>query len=79
MLQALRNYVVVNIKKSARLCLNGLLYNIPIDGSIIQENGLFFAEILEIPDFKASDEWLDKWKKGRNNSIHILNLFSDFL
>ena len=37
--------------------------NIPIDGSMIQEKGLFFAEKLEIPDFKASDGWLDKWNK----------------
>ena len=37
--------------------------NISIDGSVIQEKGLFFAEKLEIPDFKASDGWLDKWKK----------------
>ena len=37
--------------------------NIPIDGSMIQEKGLFFAEKLEIPDFKASNGWLDKWKK----------------
>ena len=34
--------------------------NIPIDGSIVQEKGLFFAKKLEIPDFKASDGWLDK-------------------
>ena len=37
--------------------------NIPIDESMIQEKGLLFAEILEIPDFKASDGWLDKWEK----------------
>ena len=37
--------------------------NIPIDGSMIQEKGLFFAEKLEIPDFKASNGWLDMWKK----------------
>ena len=37
--------------------------NIPIDGSMIQEKGLFLAEKLEIPDFKASDGWLDRWKK----------------
>ena len=43
--------------------------NIPIDGSMIQEKVLFFAEKLEIPDFKVSDGWLDKWKKGRNNFI----------
>ena len=33
--------------------------NIPIDGSLIQEKGLLFAEKLEIPDFKALDGWLD--------------------
>ena len=63
-LQALRNLVVVNTKKLTTLCVNGLFYKggrIPIDGSIIQEKGLFFAEKLEIPDFKASDGWLDKW------------------
>ena len=37
--------------------------NIPIDVSMIQEKGLFFVEKLEIPDFKASDGWLDKWEK----------------
>ena len=37
--------------------------NIPIDGSMAQEKGLFFAEKLEIPDFKVSDGWLDKWRK----------------
>ena len=36
--------------------------NMPIDGSMIQEKGLFFAKKLEIPDFKTSDGWLDKWK-----------------
>ena len=34
--------------------------NIPIDASMIQEKGLFFAKKLEIHDFKASDRWLDK-------------------
>ena len=37
--------------------------NIPIDEPMIQGKGLFFAIKLEIPDFKASDGWLDKWKK----------------
>ena len=37
--------------------------DIPIYGSMIQEKGLFFAEKLAIPDFKASDGWLDKWEK----------------
>ena len=35
--------------------------NIPIDGSMIQEKRLLFAEKLEIADFKASDGWLDKF------------------
>ena len=35
--------------------------NIPIDGSMIQEKRLLFAEKLEIPDFKALDGWLDKF------------------
>ena len=30
---------------------------------MIQEKRLFFAEKLEIPDFKALDGRLDKWKK----------------
>ena len=37
--------------------------NIPMDGSLIQEKGLFFAKKLEIPDFKVSDGWLGKWEK----------------
>ena len=53
--------------------------NIPIDGSMIQEKGLFFAKKLEIVDFRASDGWIDSGKKARNNLIHILNLFSGFL
>ena len=38
--------------------------NIPMDGPMIQEKGLSFAKKLEIPNFKASDWWLEKWKKG---------------
>ena len=36
------------------------IQNTPIDGSMIQEKGLFFAQKLEIPDFTASDGWLEK-------------------
>ena len=49
--------------------------NIPKDGSMIQEKGLFFAKKLEIPDFKASDGWLDRWEK----KVGITSLFSGFL
>ena len=50
----------------------------PIDGSIIQEKELFFAEKLEILDFKG---WggLISGKKCGNNCTHILSLFSGFL
>ena len=53
--------------------------NIPIDGSMIQEKGLFIAEKLEIPDFK---HWMDGFisgEKGRNNLIQMFNLSSGFL
>ena len=66
-LQALRNYVVVNRKKSTKPFEWFVLQrsqNIPIDGSMLQEKGLSFAEKLEIPEFNASDGWLYKWKKG---------------
>ena len=49
--------------------------NITIDGSMSQQKGFFFAEKLEIPDFKASDGWLDKWKK----TVGITSLLSGFL
>ena len=37
--------------------------NVPIDGPMLKEKGLQFAESFIIPTFKASDGWLDKWKK----------------
>ena len=37
--------------------------NIPIDGPILKEEGLQFAKSFNFPTFKASDRWLDKWKK----------------
>lgn len=35
---------------------------IPISGPIIQEKALQFATQLNIPDFKASNGWLDRWR-----------------
>ena len=35
---------------------------IPISGPIIQEKALQFATELNIPDFKASNGWLDRWR-----------------
>ena len=61
-LQALRSHVVVNKALFERFVLQRS-QNIPIDRSVIQGKGLFFAEKLENSDFKALYGWLDKWKK----------------
>ena len=37
--------------------------NDPIDGPILKEKALQFAKSFNFPTFKASDGWLDKWKK----------------
>ena len=37
--------------------------NVPIDGPILKEKALQFAKSFNFPTFKASDGWLDKWKK----------------
>lgn len=37
--------------------------NVPIDGPMLKEKALQFAGSFNIPTFKASDGWLDKWKK----------------
>ena len=36
---------------------------VPIDGIILKEKALKFAKTLGIKEFKASDCWLNKWKK----------------
>ena len=43
--------------------------NVPIDGPILKEKALQFAKSFNFPTFKASDGWLDKWKKGEKNNI----------
>ena len=37
--------------------------NVPVNGVLIKENALHFAEELTFENFQASDGWLDKWKK----------------
>ena len=37
--------------------------NIPIDGNLLKAKALSFAENFNCPDFKASEGWLEKWKK----------------
>ena len=40
--------------------------NIPVNGIIIKEKALSLAKSLELTDFRASDEWLDKLKQRHN-------------
>ena len=42
-----------------------------IDGIIIKEKGLEFAKALGATEFKASDCWLNNWKKRHDLSISI--------
>ncbi|GBM19435.1 Tigger transposable element-derived protein 4 [Araneus ventricosus] len=37
--------------------------NYPISGTLMQEKAVEFSKTLGYPDFKASDGWLDKFKK----------------
>ena len=37
--------------------------SIPIDGTFIKEKAMKYAKELGATDFKASDEWLGRWKK----------------
>ena len=39
------------------------IQNIPIDGTMIKEKALLFAEKFNFTNFKASDGRMDKWKK----------------
>ena len=45
--------------------------NVPIDGPILKEKALQLAKSFNFPTFKASDGWLDKWKK-RWEKQHLL-------
>ncbi|CAG2205244.1 unnamed protein product [Mytilus edulis] len=45
---------------------------IPISGPIIQEKALQIADELTIPDFKASNGWLDRWKS--RYSVHAFKV-----
>ena len=49
---------------------------VPIDGIIVKEKALKFAKTLEIKEFKASDCWLNKWKKRyKYNNSFLFALF----
>ena len=38
--------------------------SIPIDGTFIKEKAMKYVKELGATDFKASDGWLGRWKKG---------------
>lgn len=40
--------------------------NITIDGPLLKEKAILFAQKFRIEDFKASSGWLDNWKKRHN-------------
>ena len=42
----------------------------PINGPLLQEEARRLATIFNIPEFKASDEWLDDFKKRNNKSVN---------
>ena len=38
--------------------------NLPVGGGLIKEKALKLAELMHIPDFIASKDWLDNFKKS---------------
>ena len=49
---------------------------VPIDGIILKEKDLEFAKTLGVKEFKASDCWLNKWKKRyKYNNSFLFALF----
>lgn len=41
---------------------------VPVSGPMVQEQALRYAQELNFPDFKASNGWLDRWRKRNNVS-----------
>ena len=47
--------------------------NVYPDGTILMEKGLEIAERLNVPDFKASNGWLDRWKTRNNIKQRVIS------
>ena len=57
-------------------CVGKRSKKVPIDGIILKEKALEFAKTLGIKKFKASDCWLNKWKKRyKYNNSFLFALF----
>ena len=54
--------------------LNARYQNIPVSGNILKFKALYIAKELGCDDkFKASDGWLDRWKKRCNISFKTVS------
>eukprot|EP00794_Sanderia_malayensis_P001774 gene1774-biopygen1618 len=47
--------------------------NVPVSGVILKNKGLEFATSLHLPDFRASDGWLDRWKARHNVTFRYVS------
>lgn len=47
--------------------------NIPISGPMLQEKAKKIALELSVPEFQASDGWLDKWKKRHQITFRVVS------
>eukprot|EP00794_Sanderia_malayensis_P019313 gene19313-biopygen16194 len=47
--------------------------NVPVSGVILKNKALEFATSLHLPDFRASDGWLDRWKARHNVTFRYVS------
>ena len=47
--------------------------NIPVNGMVIEEKAIALSQNLNVPNSKASDVWLDKWKQRHNVTLKAVS------